>query len=388
MSTKTTSTDSKQSNKRIRRVWDASMVAHIWAQQEQSDARTPSDNFSFEGPILRSYTTPIARFVENLKGERAVLLSDDHYSMTTNKHQSEARYSTRGQRQVYVDRINRTHSREVNAKDDTLAAIDYRADFASQIKSAIAEAKDAKNVISRVNRHEKIRQLVLRANDLCRFFSLATFDIEAINAEHFPTIEADTGHKQQIDRARAERLPALREARDAKRRAEWAARNEVYRKQNEERERRDAERRANAEPNFQRWLAGDRSVRTEEFNGYRNDPFAYMRLNADGTQVETTRGAIVPSEHVKRFAPIILRFLASGKVYKRDWADSKSIRFGHFTLDEINTDGIVRVGCHTFTRAEIERIGAILECAPAPVETTESGLQVFGPIPENSESAD
>jgi hypothetical protein len=63
------------------------MTAHIWAQQEKGSGRSNNGNLSFEGPVLYSYTTPIARFTTDAKGRPAVLITSHTYSKTTScKH--------------------------------------------------------------------------------------------------------------------------------------------------------------------------------------------------------------------------------------------------------------------------------------------------------------
>lgn len=73
----------------MRRVYDSRMVAHIWANRSQDDARTSTQNLYFVGPTLFSYGRhfAIAHHLENGR----IIWNDARYSSTTNKHQAYAR---------------------------------------------------------------------------------------------------------------------------------------------------------------------------------------------------------------------------------------------------------------------------------------------------------
>lgn len=68
---------------------DLSTIAHMWANQLQSNARN-SGNFFFENDTIYSYGRhfPIAKHVKNANGIDAVLFTQKHYSNTTAKHKS------------------------------------------------------------------------------------------------------------------------------------------------------------------------------------------------------------------------------------------------------------------------------------------------------------
>jgi hypothetical protein len=85
--------------KRIREVYDAKLIPHMWAHAQQLSARTRTGNFSVAGADLRSYSTTIARRYTVGKGKSAVvafLCVDQTYSMTTNKHQCHMRRAVFG----------------------------------------------------------------------------------------------------------------------------------------------------------------------------------------------------------------------------------------------------------------------------------------------------
>lgn len=79
-------------------------------------------------------------------------------------------------------------------------------------------------------------------------------------------------------------------------------------------------------------------------------------LRIDGDEVVTSWGASFPVEHAKRAWPAIKRVFESGK----DWrTNGHKIPLGHFKVDSIS-GGTLRAGCHTLTRAEVERCAATL----------------------------
>lgn len=61
--------------KRVRQVYDAEMVAHLWANQSQDSARTQSGNFSFQGETLCSYSTRIGRIYTLADGSKIALIT-------------------------------------------------------------------------------------------------------------------------------------------------------------------------------------------------------------------------------------------------------------------------------------------------------------------------
>lgn len=65
-------------------------IARLWAHQSQPEARCPSA-MSFRGKDFYSYATIIASIATNPKGEKAFLLNDWKYSITTTRHQSDVR---------------------------------------------------------------------------------------------------------------------------------------------------------------------------------------------------------------------------------------------------------------------------------------------------------
>lgn len=76
------------------KVFANSMVAHVWAQNNQPDGRSSNGNFFFEGPTLYSYGHHFA--VGHIMPDGLALLNSDSYSVSTSRHQRDARQAVRG----------------------------------------------------------------------------------------------------------------------------------------------------------------------------------------------------------------------------------------------------------------------------------------------------
>ena len=72
----------------MRHVYPNHEIPHLWAHQSQDEARNSSRSLYFVGPTIYSYGShfPIARHITNNRGERAILFTTAHYSMTTSGH--------------------------------------------------------------------------------------------------------------------------------------------------------------------------------------------------------------------------------------------------------------------------------------------------------------
>lgn len=83
-----------------------------------------------------------------------------------------------------------------------------------------------------------------------------------------------------------------------------------------------------------------------------------LRLSADKTTVETSRGATVPVQHAKRVLRVVQLFQGRRAEYIRG---DRSMHLGHYTVDKIAADGTLYAGCHVIPYSEIERIAGQLD---------------------------
>lgn len=73
---------------RQKTVFPTGEIAHLWANKIQDEARNSGGNFYFNKHTIYSYGYhfPIAKHIENKKGEKAILMTFRTYSNTTAKH--------------------------------------------------------------------------------------------------------------------------------------------------------------------------------------------------------------------------------------------------------------------------------------------------------------
>lgn len=77
-----------------RTVFDTAMVAHVWAQGTQEEGRNPTRTVYFDGPRLFSYGSHF--LTGYLLPDGAAFLNSGRYSVSTSRHQSDARHAIRG----------------------------------------------------------------------------------------------------------------------------------------------------------------------------------------------------------------------------------------------------------------------------------------------------
>lgn len=299
-------------------------VAHVWAHRLQEHARNSTGSLFFNGDTIYSYGRhfPIARHVTDKNGRACVLFTTRDYSVTTSGHKSAVRCAI-------ADGLRVFHVQDVDA-GPTKAALD---DYAKRIDAALMKAARA-----RAHAYWHLRE----ASDLvdeANAFSLA-FRLRRRFA-----LPDDGSLAALKERAR------LAAAKDA------AAR----RKREREHARQQTER-------LHEW-AGDASLTWEPGRNY-------MRVTSDGRTVVTDMRAEVSVRDVQAIAPAVVAMFAAGETWTRPSATvgvypRETPMVGRYPLEEVTADA-VRVGCHTFTRAEVERIAALVASLPSVSPTAEA----------------
>lgn len=282
----------------MRRVIDSREVYHLWAHQSQDSARGHA-SISFEGERAYSYSAVIGRILTSPKtGERVYLLSSRSYSVTTSRHQSMLRSACYGLGTRFsVYDPSDSPERILRSMLEELPAL------AEKVAKARTRKDWAQSTLdSRIN----------DCREFARLFKLSTKGIPA------------SGDAAEIN-ARAEKVRKAEEAATKKRNREAIKESLAA---------------------LPAWFAGEHPT------GLRFSVLDTDYLRVRGDHAETSKGAYVPIEHVKQVAPLVLSILREKRTYKRN---GHSIHLGHYTLDSIDKDGTVKVGCHTFKRAEIER---------------------------------
>lgn len=298
----------------MKHVFDTHEIPHLWAHQTQNDARNKQNNLFFDGDTIYSYGRhfPIARHITNTKGARAIAFTTRSYSVTTSGHISAVRSAIPNGVQVF-------HVCDVTAKLGEWSLNDVQ----ERINSAALLASKA-----RTNKETHLDSM--RAN-VEEFTALAKF----IGSRRKPKTPTAKWLEEQVKAAKEE--------------------NRKAREQRKAREAQQAEARRLAEvkrqENRAKWLAGE------------NVPFHTIYGESDlmrieGDEVATSKGARVPLEHVRKVAPLIISLLEQGKTYQRN---GHTIHLGHYAIDSLDSDGVLRVGCHKFERCEVLRINSLIQ---------------------------
>lgn len=291
-----------------------SMVAHVWAQQSQSEGR--ASNMYFRDRTIYSYGShfPMAEFVTNKRGERAVLFTTRTYSVTTAKHLREVRDALRGlDLPIFTMRDVQCGNDPPNAE----AKAEYQARIEDVSKQGKASRTKARQFL------EQAQRLTAEANAYSEFFKFRwRLKPPVIDPEKLAKADAALAKAN----ATYERLRLTKHERALARVAKLTQlRIDTQRK----------------------WLAGED---VQWLGESYTDP---TQLRVFGDRVQTTRGAEVPVEHAKRVWPLILRCKEQGTAWRKNGHREP---VGHFEIDEIREDGSIKAGCHDIGFDQINKI--------------------------------
>lgn len=281
-------------------------IAHIWAHKSAPYGKSPGA-VSFDGPVICSYSTAIARHIEH-KGKPAIILNTTSYSVSTSKHQSRVWQAIGDVPTFEIGGMERGTS---------LSGVSGKELFAYAIKEAAEAAQRATKARVRKSWHEAAQARWLsKAQEINTFFGL----------------------RRKVDSQAIERLRAASEASRKRAAAEQA--------------KRDAAERAKQVDSYEAWKRG------EDFDyGFHPSlfPIAFRVEIRNGEQeLVSTLGARVPL----RAAQVAYRFAMSKR--GQDWRENgETCPVGHYRLNAINEHGIV-AGCHRITWAELERLAPVL----------------------------
>jgi len=301
--------------KRQRKVYDDRMVAHVWANQSQEEARNSRGTFYFEDQTIYSYGAhfPIAKFVTNKKGQRAVLFTTDTYGPTTAKHINFVHGALRGL-DVPVFNVSRLDIDAAFAKEQYLRRTDEMLTKASKAR-LYAE--------SYMNRAREVAQ---EANAYAKFFG---YRWKLKVPEFGPEALAEIRANLKAHEAKQEKLRAAERVEQERRRIEQVEK--------------EAEQRVE-------WLAG---VNNSYHSSYRYSQNEETLLRVHDDEVQTSRGAVVPVDHARKVWPHILKCQAEGREFV---ANGRTIKVGEFAIDRIEVNGDIKAGCHFIKFDQIHKI--------------------------------
>ena len=327
---------------------NAQEICHLFAAQDygRNGGRKAGNVFSDDDTrSLYSYGRhfPLATWTGT--DALPLLTNSGSYSISTSRHQSEARRALHHiAPQIAVPNPRANHPNEHLANAQSLFA-----EAAAALQSA------ARPRISPDTRERKISRAVTRANEAETYrkaFQVPLASLTPLARSHRKTaLQFDPANPgpafealreaDKAERLRRDKEIKAREARDAKARAAW-------------------EEEANA--TRAEWLAGTGNRYPRE----RYDSPARLRLN--GNAVETSHGARVHVRAAARLWPLAQRARRTGTTYSPE----PPHKVGPYTLESVSPEG-VKIGCHFIAYEEMERLApqvlAAAATAPAEEET-------------------
>ena len=302
----------------MRTVVSSSEIGHLWAHQTQYHAK--AGNIFFNGPTIFSYGHhfPMARIVESgkgkHKGEKAVLFTTRTYSVSTAKHLSYTHRAIPAGMAVF----------NVPLEDRATQDTELFKTYADRLEAALLDA--ARPRVKQAPRLAQAQSIAEEGNRFAEFFGLRKrLNLPADFSQAVEAARIKQG-RENAKRAKAREAAELVALEQAKERA-----------------------RKFQEEQLPEWLNGART--SLPFHD-----FAYLRRG--GEEVETSHGARFPIEHAKRAYRLLAKLVAKREEYR---ANGHTIRVGHYGIDSLSADGMVRAGCHKLLWAEIERFAKLMK---------------------------
>lgn len=306
----------------MKQVFESRELAHVWANQQQSEGRNSGGNFYFKNGTIYSYGShfPIATIKDN-----DVFFTMQSYSNTTAKHISRARGAVSHKHFIWVNDVpvdfrylSSTH--ENNMK--------Y---WKRQIKAYFSELGN-KRIRDTQGRINEIERNISQLNEYCSYFKLKIEDKELKGLLKMAT-NADF-----IEQARA-----------AKEKETLATEKKMKQ----------------AGKAFDLYIDLWRQYKDDEIENlpektkdlcriYRSEQTSYTRLryNAAQERIETSKGVQIPIQIAHK------AFIALNGCMVKD-CNKLSIPVMNYTITETKKDCII-AGCHTIPKTDINYIASLL----------------------------
>jgi len=270
----------------MKRVFSNHEVFHIWASRSQLEGRNSGNNIRFRGDKLYSYSTVIAEFHPE---HNVVVMHENNFSNTTTRHKSLARSAIPSSWRVIV-------SPEMNSHNGARRA--WEAQFTNTLEWLERHPR------RKVRLGRELASIEYRYNAYREAFGLDWSDLDA------------GALKERMAQDRREYELRVAEA---------AATAELIRKQ---RALEQAEKLA-------LW-------RTHELVGTVYFEQTALRLSEDGKEIETSRGARVPTS----VAPWLWTMACQCRSTNVETTFGTALSVGPYNLDKVDNDGSLHIGCH------------------------------------------
>lgn len=301
----------------------------------------------FDGSVAYSYRTPVAHIVETASKAQYALFTSHKFSVTTLQHVSNYRQAVRGEiQQFLVPNLLTDRFTVDNTHPDHSGNVDYLMSGYGRVCAELMRCPCTSPRLADSRPRDTLTAMADNVRDYCAAFALEAPSIDvAVDAGRI----TDRRDRLLADPMRAANRKAGAEARAAKAAKAREAANAMLRERQNEA--------------IARWESGEsvpHYVRISCAEGG-----AMLRLTANGQTIETSWGAEVPKRDAVRVLAFYDRVRAKAGVWERnDENHTENSALGYFSLDRINADGSIRVGCHTIYASQIEHLRAHLVPKP------------------------
>jgi len=292
---------------RQKTVFSNSQLAHVWAQQTQSDGRNSNGSLYFNGTEIWSYGSHYrAAQIHTVKGKKLALVNSRGYSPTTGQHLSDIRNALSGLMPYF-------HASDVSDLKTASKELDAKAEESIQL--ALKRLK----ITSKESIKYEFESIHERFKEATQFRKLMG------RAEIWPSKKDLAAVQKHLD-ARLARFKELNTP-------------EMLAKRILDAEKRELNKAKLAEKKAQELIAKFYSGENVQL---RDLPFERLRIQGD--VVRTSRGAEVPLTDAKRLFQAII----SGH-------DVRGANVGSFVVSDVfhvDGDTLIQIGCHKILLSE------------------------------------
>ena len=275
----------------MRKVFTNTEIVHVFAQQSQSEGR--SSSMFFEGTKIYSYRYHylLGEFIDS----DTIVINDKGYSNSTSKHIGLLIRATSHKKQFFksTSDIDIVHSSITDSLTKMSTARTRKGDYLNSIYNNYTKLNE---YLEYTNTKEKLNYGdAIKYKEICDIVSRLDVDKDGIMAEI-----AD------IEKKRREREKAKSQAELV----EWR--------------------------NYERnWYSGTSNK-------------TYLRLSADGENVETTKGVRIERDKAR----VLYKLIKAGK-------DINGFKLDYYTVIGVK-DNTLKIGCHDIPMTEVNQIGELL----------------------------
>jgi len=300
-------------------------LPHLWVRQQlpKGECYCPCHERAIDNRYM-SYGTCIAERV-NVDGNWVFILDAHSYSVTTTQDQ------------------NGVH----HALSDADRMFHYEAGRRGQYTVLMPDRHDGTTPLTRGEKREMGKALMdYYGKEAAKFLDMST-RARRFKGHHLSDVEKHMSKMEEISNIFGVKAITLKGVENIKEDLAKAKKVEAERQKV-----RLAQRMAQEKEDLDNWLKG------LQVNRYHfSSPHAMLRVSpGNPDEVQTTKGASVPLEDVKRAIRWVRVIRAKGEDWRRN---GEQFKVGHYDLDSVTKDGVV-AGCHRFQWEEVDRFAALI----------------------------